>query len=189
MANESIWLLSEPSLVRCRTLTLVIFWPVRVSCTCIGPYGVLAAAPVTVRAVVAAGAVWLRPAAGLLGPGAGGGREAGALDVGEGDGVAGAASAAAGTWVLKDSSAARPAAVPARVRTARSMKPPVRQAVRSRTTLGGCGGGVRRPRAARSRPPASCRAARRRRPRSGAARERSAAGGRRRSGRSRAARG
>src|SRR5262249_39154463 len=127
MALESISSLSEPSLVRCRTVTLVIFWPVSVSCICIGPYCVFATAPVTVRAAAA----WLLPAAAwlLLGvallPAAGwdllADVGAGLLDVAGGaDG--GAAAAIVAGWLLNVSRAASPAAVPVRVRTARSME-------------------------------------------------------------------
>src|SRR5258705_13669999 len=49
MAKASIWLLSVPLLVRCRMVTLVIRCPVRVSWICMGPYWVLATAPVIVR--------------------------------------------------------------------------------------------------------------------------------------------
>src|SRR6266567_8606640 len=56
IAIASIWLLSDPSLVCCTTVTLVIFVPATVMATCIGPYWVLATAPVTVRAPLAAAA-------------------------------------------------------------------------------------------------------------------------------------
>src|ERR1700678_2092233 len=49
MEKASIWLLSWPSSVCWRTLTLVICFRVRTSWTCMGPYGVLVTVPVTVR--------------------------------------------------------------------------------------------------------------------------------------------
>src|ERR1700752_2308422 len=112
MANESIWSLSEPSLVRCRTVTLVIFWPARVSWTCIGPYWVFATVPVTVRAAAEVGAAGLLLVAGrVVAAGVG-------ADAPTAWGVAGAASAVAPTWVLNDRSAASPAVVPPRTSTA-----------------------------------------------------------------------
>src|ERR1700722_4953461 len=67
MAVASIWSLSEPSSVRCSTVTLVIFVPARVTCTCMGPYWVLATVPVTVRlaAWVVAVLAWVVPALGV----------------------------------------------------------------------------------------------------------------------------
>src|ERR1700722_18438070 len=127
MANESIWTLSEPSLVCCRTVTLVIFWPARGTWTCIGPWAVFATVPVTGRVAVAAVGPWLVLALGLvLAFGLVLATVAGAAPVVAGEAGGGAAEVAPGTWVLNDSSAASPAAVPPRARTARSMKPPVR---------------------------------------------------------------
>src|SRR5580698_2581003 len=125
MVNESIWTLSEPALGCCRTVTLVIFWPARVTWTCIGPWAVFATVPVTVREAVAAVAPWLVPALGLV-LAFGLVLAAGAAPAVAGAAGGGAAEVAPGTWVLNDSSAASPAAVPPRARTARSMKPPVR---------------------------------------------------------------
>src|SRR5438874_1810699 len=54
IAMPSICWLSAPSLVCCTTCTLVIFLPVIVSATCIGPYGVFSTAPVTLCVAVMA---------------------------------------------------------------------------------------------------------------------------------------
>src|SRR5580692_2902198 len=134
--NESICWLSWPSLVSWTTATLVIFFPCRVTFTCIGPYMVVSTAPVTVRVAVeppepapavalirAFGeAVALIPAFGFV-VGVTGAAGAPVADDAAGE-APGSATSAADEWVLNDSSAASPAAVLPRVKMARRMKPP-----------------------------------------------------------------
>src|SRR3984885_1166186 len=137
MAYASICSLSAPSSVRWSKVTLVIFVPAKVSCTCMGPCWVLATVPVTVRAAAeavafapwAALAAW--PAVELVAldaPVDGAGMPAGAAE------DAGAAS----ECVLNESSAASPAAVVPRTMTARRIgEPPGRG---SRTEVDGPAG-------------------------------------------------
>src|ERR1700733_3713726 len=129
MAVASIWSLSAPSSVRCSTVTLVIFVPARVTCTCMGPYWVFATVPVTVRA--AAGVVTLALGAALadwlavepVAPDP----VALAITCGvpvDGAGVLAAGAGAAAECVLNESSAASPAAVLPRTMTARRIGEP-----------------------------------------------------------------
>src|SRR3984957_11712924 len=132
MENASIDWLSWPALVSCTTATLVILVPSRVTLTCIGPCMVASPAPVMVRVPVD---IMPEPALLVAFFFAG---EAVAVAFGLADLVMGAAGVAAATldalgltagsatsaadvWVLNDSSAASPAAVPPMVKMARRM--------------------------------------------------------------------
>src|ERR1700733_2709674 len=139
MENESICWLSWPSLVSWTTETLVIFWPSRVTLTCIGPYMVVSTAPVIVRVAVdppepdiglalafafiftgeAAELAFALALAGVVTDAAG----VAAADAAAGE-APGPATSAADEWVLNESSAASPAAVLPRVKMARRMRSP-----------------------------------------------------------------
>src|ERR1700735_189633 len=110
MENESICWLSWPSLVSWTTETLVIFWPSRVTLTCIGPYMVVSTAPVMVRVAVDPPEpdIGLALALALAGavPDAAG---AAAADAAARE-APGSATSATDEWVLNESSAASPAA-------------------------------------------------------------------------------